>query len=41
MKVIFRFQDVVEVVIEGIPALAANATDVQQTAHKDLKKKDG
>ena len=25
---------------EGIPALAANATDVQQAAHKDLKKKD-
>ena len=41
MKVILRFQDVVEVVNEGIPALAANATDVQQAAHKDLKKKDG
>ena len=26
---------------EGIPALAANATDVQQAAHKELKKKDG
>jgi len=41
MKVIFRFQDVVEAVNEGIPALAANATDVQQATHKDLKKKDG
>jgi len=41
MKVIFRFQDVLEVVNEGIPALAANATDVQQAAHKELKKKDG
>ena len=39
MKVILRFQDVVEVVNEGIPALAANATDVQQAAHKELKKK--
>ncbi|XP_058746568.1 uncharacterized protein LOC131619496 [Vicia villosa] len=35
MKVIFRFQD------ENVPALAANATDVQQTTHKELKKKDG
>ena len=41
MKVIFRFQDVVEAVNEGIPTLAANATDVQQASHKDLKKKDG
>jgi len=41
MKVIFRFQDVLEVVNEGIPALAANVTDVQQAAHKELKKKDG
>jgi len=41
MKVIFRFQDVLEVVNEGIPTLAANATDVQQAKHKELKKKDG
>jgi len=41
MKTIFRFQDVLEVVNEGIPALAANATDVQQATHKELKKKDG
>ena len=41
VKVIFRFQDVVEVVNEGIPTLAANATDVQQASHKDLKKKYG
>jgi len=41
MKVIFRFQDVLEVVNDGIPALAANATDVQQTANRDAKKKDG
>jgi len=29
MKVIFRFQDVLEVVNEGVTTLAANATDVQ------------
>lgn len=34
-------KDVLEVVKEGIPALIANATDVQQAAHKELKKKDG
>jgi hypothetical protein len=41
MKVIFRYQDVLETVNEGVTPLAANATDVQQTAHRDLKKKDG
>jgi len=33
MKAIFRFQDVLEVVNEGIPALEANANDAQQIAH--------
>jgi len=41
MKVIFRFQDVLEVVNDGVPALAANAVDVQQTTNKYAKKKDG
>jgi len=41
MKVIFRFQDVLELVNDGVPALEANATDVQQTANRDAKKKDG
>jgi len=41
MKVIFRFQDVLEIVNEGVTTPAANATDVQQTAHRELKKKDG
>jgi len=41
MKVIFRFQDVLKVVNDGVPALAANATDVQQTANRDAQKKDG
>jgi hypothetical protein len=41
MKVIFKYQDVLEIVNEGVTPLAANATDVQQTTHRDLKKKDG
>jgi hypothetical protein len=41
MKVIFRYQYVLEIVNEGVTPLAANATDLQQTAHRDLKKKDG
>ena len=41
MKVIFRYQDVLEVVNDGVPTLARNATDVQQNANKDAKKKDG
>jgi len=41
IKLIFRFQDVLEIVNEGVTALAANATDVQQTAHRELKQKDG
>ena len=30
-----------EVVNDGVQALARNATDVQHTANKDAKKKDG
>jgi len=41
MKVIFKYQDVLEVVNEVVPTLARNATDVQQSANKDAKKKDG
>jgi len=41
MKVIFRFRDVLEIVNEGVTGLAANATNVQQTTHRELKKKDG
>jgi hypothetical protein len=41
MKVIFMYQDVLEIVNEGVTPLAANATDAQQTAHRDVKKKDG
>jgi hypothetical protein len=41
MNVIFRFQDVVEIVNNGVAALPRNPTDDQNTAHKEQKKKDG
>jgi len=41
MKVIFRFQDVLEVLNDGVPTLGSNATYVQQTANRDAKNKDG
>lgn len=41
MEVIFRYQDVLEVVNDGVPALARNATDVKQAANKDAMKKGG
>jgi hypothetical protein len=41
MNVIFRFHDVLEVVNDSVPALAVNATEVQQTTNRDAKKKDG
>ena len=41
MKVIFRFQEVVEIVNDGITALEDKASDEQIAAHRDKKKKDG
>lgn len=41
MKVIFRFQDMAEIVSDGVPVLEANANDVQKVAHKEQRKKDG
>ncbi|CAI8595324.1 unnamed protein product [Vicia faba] len=41
MKVIFRFQDVVEILNNGVSELETNATEVQKTAYKDQRKKDG
>lgn len=41
MKVIFKFQDVAEIVNGGVPTLEVNAYDVQQPAHKERRKKDG
>jgi hypothetical protein len=40
MKVIFGFQEVEEVVANGVTPLAENATDAQRTEHRALKKKD-
>jgi hypothetical protein len=40
MKVIFRFQDVLEIVADGVGELAANADETARTQHKELKKKD-
>ena len=40
MKVIFRFQDVTEVVQEGVQELDRNPTDAQKVAHRDLMKRD-
>ena len=41
MKVIFRFQDVVEILNDGISELEVDATEAQKVAHKDQRKKDG
>lgn len=41
MNVIFRFQDVCEIVNDGVPTLEANANDIQKDVHKDQRKKDG
>ncbi|KAK2455781.1 hypothetical protein QL285_003203 [Trifolium repens] len=41
MKVIFRFQDVLELVNNGVPALPTNPNDEQTAAHKEAQKKDG
>lgn len=40
MKVIFGFQDVLEIVSNGFEVLQENPTDVQRNAHKEAKKKD-
>ena len=41
MKVIFRFQDVVEILNDGKSQLEVNATKAQTDVHKDQRKKDG
>lgn len=40
MKNLFGAQDLLEIVQNGVDELAANATEVQRNAHKELKKKD-
>lgn len=40
MRVLFGAQDVVELVNDGVTALAENATEAQRNAHRERKKKD-
>ena len=40
MQSLFGFHETLEVVTDGVPALAANATDEQKKAHNKVKKKD-
>ena len=40
MKNLFGAQDLQEIVQNGVGDLAANVTEAQRSAHKDLKKKD-
>lgn len=40
MKFIFKFQGVVEIVNDEVPALEENENDVQQAVHKERTKKD-
>ena len=39
MKVIFRYQDVVGILNDGVSELEADAIDAQKAAHKDQRKK--
>ncbi|XP_050910070.1 uncharacterized protein LOC127123938 [Lathyrus oleraceus] len=41
MNVIFKFQDVTEIVNDGVPILEENVNNVQQVVHKEQRKKDG
>ncbi|KAI5394345.1 hypothetical protein KIW84_061145 [Lathyrus oleraceus] len=41
MKVIFRFQVVVEIVNDRVPILETGANDVRNAAHMEQRKKDG
>jgi hypothetical protein len=40
MKLLFGFQDVLEIVDSGYEALVENATESQRKEHEELKKKD-
>lgn len=41
MNAIFMFQDVTEIVNDGVPGLQENANDVQKAAHKEQRKENG
>lgn len=40
MKIILCYQDLSDLVKEGVTSLAENATDEQKVAHRELKNKD-
>ena len=40
IKVLFCYQDLWDLVKEGVATLAESATDQEKVAHKELKKKD-
>jgi flavorubredoxin len=40
MKVVFCYQDMWNLVTEGMSTIGANATDEEKAAHKELKKRD-
>ena len=40
MKVLFSYQDILEVIKNGVTPLLTDATDAQQASHKEEKKKD-
>ena len=40
IKIVFCYQDLWDLVKEGVTTLAENATDQERVAHKELKKKD-
>jgi hypothetical protein len=39
MKAVFCYQDLWNLVTEGVPSIGARATDEEKAAHKELKKK--
>lgn len=41
MRVIFKFQDVIEIVNDSLPALESNAVNTQKVVHCESGKKDG
>ncbi|XP_050918413.1 uncharacterized protein LOC127135821 [Lathyrus oleraceus] len=40
MRVLFGYQEVLEIVVNGVTQLGAEATDIQRATHKEEKKKD-
>lgn len=40
MRVIFKFQDVIEIVNDNLPTLESNATDTQNVIHRESGRKD-